>query len=421
MKGNLEKEVGQRSKAISCLLPVFYSYLEKRECALSGLDEGELKEKLRELKKMSIENISELKKKAIKNLTENGIKVIEAKNPQQAQKAILKILGGEKLLVKSKSNAFKELGLEKALGGVEVVETDLGDFLVQVAHLEGIHPVLPALKLTPKDISKAIKEKYGVSVKPEPAEIASFARNKLREKIAEARVGLTGANAITADGSVMVLENEGNISLVSRFPEKHIIVAGFEKIIPTVEDALLVAKCSAVYGTGQKFPVYVSLISGPSKTADIQNKVITGAQGAKEVYLILLDNGRSGILGTPYEEILYCINCGACLNLCPIYHQIQNLFGNRYAGAKGVVFSKFSEGLQKSLEGGAFYCTGCSSCRHNCPAKIDLPELVRLVRGELVKKGLAPEGTKKTIENLQKYSSAIGKVGEDAGSDWQCC
>ena len=169
-----------------------------------------------------------------------------------------------------------------------------------------------------------LKEKFGAILSRRPEEIANFVRGVLREKISKAKVGITGANAITADGSIVILENEGNISLVSRIPDKHIVVSSFDKIVPTIEDALVVVRAASVFGTGQKFPVYLNIISGPSKTADIQNQIVTGAQGAKEVYLILLDNGRSEILRTDYKELLYCINCGACLNFCPVYHQIQN-------------------------------------------------------------------------------------------------
>lgn len=422
MKVNLEKEVEERRKIGERLLPIFYSYREKRMASLKKIDKDEMIKSIRELKEDCVKNMEKLKKSAVKSLQDNGIKVIEAKDSAEVSKALKNIIGSEKLIVKSKSNTFNELDLTEAFKGKEVVETDLGDFLVQIAQIEGIHPVIPALELTPEKIVEVLKKRLNAEVKPESKEIVEFVRGYLREKLKSAKVGITGANVITADGSIIVLENEGNISLVSRLPDKHIVISSFDKIVPTLEDAMKVVKCAAVYGSGQGYPVYVSIISGPSKTADIQNELVTGAQGAKEVYLILIDNGRSEILKSDYKELLSCINCGACLNFCPVYHQIQNLYGSKYAGPKGVIFARFQEGLKESKDAGAFYCTGCGACKENCPAGIDLPELVRKVREELSKAGLAPEGTKKAIKNIKEFGNSMG-ADKDAVSadDWQCC
>jgi len=422
MKVNLEKAVEERKKVGEKLLPIFYSYREKRKASLKKIDREEMIKSLRELKENCLKNMEKLKKSAIKSLEKNGIIVIEAKNSVEVTKALKKIIGSEKLIVKSKSNTFNELDLAEAFKGKEVVETDLGDFLVQIAQIEGIHPVFPALELTPEKIAEVLKKSLGAEVRPDSKEIVDFVRGCLREKIRGAKIGITGANVITADGSIVIIENEGNISLVSRLPDKHIIVSSFDKIVPTLEDALKVVKCAAVYGSGQGYPVYVSIISGPSKTADIQNELVTGAQGAKEVYLILIDNCRSKILDSDYKELLHCINCGACLNFCPVYHQIQNLYGSSYSGPKGVVFARFQEGLKKAKEAGAFYCTGCGACKENCPAGIDLPELVRKVREELSKAGLAPEGTKKAMKNIKEFGNSMGEAKDAiSADDWQCC
>jgi L-lactate dehydrogenase complex protein LldF len=403
---------------------VFYSYREKREGAISKEEREELKKKLRDLKSRSIDSISELKAEALKNLKANGVTVMEVKDSAEAAGEISKIIGAENLIVKSKSNTFKELDLSGVFEGKELVETDLGDFLVQISKAEGIHPVLPALELAPEEISEVIKRIFGVEVKPNPEDITSFVRGVLREKILKAKIGITGANVITVEGSIVILENEGNISLVSRIPDKHIVVSSFDKIVPSLEDALTIVRAAAIYGTGQKFPVYLNIISGPSKTADIQNEIVTGAQGAKEVYLILIDNGRSEILNSQYKELLYCINCGACLNFCPVFHQIQNRYGSNYTGAKGVIFERFSEsgGLEKAYEAGAFFCTGCSACKDNCPAGIDLPGIIRELREEMAAEGMVPEGTKKAMENIRKHGNAISEVkGAVSAEDLQCC
>jgi L-lactate dehydrogenase complex protein LldF len=409
---NLVEEIRKKQDFKETVLPVVYSYMEKRERVFEKLDKEKLREKLRGIKENSISRMPELKKLAIANLTRNGIKVVEAKNAQEAKKAILDIIGTERLIVKSKSNVANEINLREMLKDKTVVETDVGDFIAEVCSEEDGHPVLPAMALTPERIADAINRKFKVSVKPVPEEIVRFVRNHLREKISSAKVGITGANAISADGSIMILENEGNISLVSRIAEKHIVISGFEKIVSSREEALHVAECAAVYGTGQEYPSYVNFISGPSKTADIQNKTVTGAQGAREVYLILVDNGRSELLGSPFKELLCCINCGACLNFCPIYHQITKSYGSKYAGARGVLFSAFSENTNQAYESGAYFCTMCRICRENCPAKIDLPDLMKSLREKLVKEGIEPKNVTEMIANVRRFGNPFGKIEE---------
>ncbi len=410
---NLTKEIKDNKKTQEIILPIMYSYKEKRDKILSEKEKENFREELRKIKENSIDNIIELKKKAISNLKKNGIKVIEAKDSKEANKKIREIIGKEKLIIKSKSNTSNEINLNESLKDKELIETDLGDFLVQLFEKEDLHPVLPAVNLTPEKISKKIKEKFGKKVNPIPEEITSFAREHLRKKIYKSKIGITGANIVTSDGSVFILENEGNISLTSRIPDKHIILTSFEKIVPSKEDALKIVKASGIFGTGQDYPVYVSIISGPSKTADIQNKLITGAQGAKEVYLILLDNKRTEILNSEFKELLYCINCGSCLNFCPVYHQIFTKYGAKYfSGAKGVISSYFKESDKEAYNNGAFFCTTCKQCKENCPMKIDLSSMIRDIRKRLAKEGLEPDQVNEMIKNIKKYGNPFGNIKE---------
>lgn len=401
-------------KVKSVIWQVVLEYRKKREIALfkNGLEKEKFREELYQIKKRAISNIENLKEKAVKNLRENGIEVFEAKDAKEAREIIEKILEGKKKIVKSKTNAFNEIETEGFLADKELIETDLGDFLVQIFEEKEIHPVLPALHLTPEKISQKIKEKFGKEVKAKPEEIANFVRNLLREKISKAEAGISGANVITSDGKILILENEGNISLVSRLPDIHIIISGFEKIVENLEDALKIVKASAIWGTGQDFPVYVSIISGPSKTADIQNQTIVGAQGAKKVYLILLDNGRSKILKEGFEELLYCINCGACLNFCPVFHQIGSEYGDKYLGAKGVIFAGLTENLKKAVLANCFACTSCSACFENCPVKINLPELMRKLRSLMEKENLQTKENQEMIEKIRKFGNPFGKIEE---------
>ena len=422
MKDSLAATIEEKEEIKNIILPVIYSYKEKRDKLFEEIDKEELRDKLRKIKENSINKIDELKRQAIINLTNNGIKVFEAKDQQEAAKIIKGIVGNEKTIVKSKSNTANEINLNEILKDKEIVETDLGDFVVQICEEQDVHPVLPALHLTPKKIAEVIKKRFGETVKPTPEDITIFVRNYLRNKIVNSKIGITGANAITADGSIIILENEGNISLVSRIPEKHIIISSFDKIVSSQEEALHIVKCSAIYGTGQNYPVYVNIISGPSKTSDIQNQLVIGAQGAKEVYLILLDNGRTELLKSEFKELLYCINCGACLNFCPVYHQITNRYGSKYFGARGVIFSLFSEGLKNSFDNGAFFCTTCQSCKENCPAKIDLPNLIKNLRKKLTENGIEPETITEMIKNIKEYGNPFGEIKEGKmPKELYCC
>lgn len=402
------------------ILKFALEYGEKRAKALSGENEEELKNKLESIRKHSIQNLSDLKSRAMNNLQENGFVVHEAKDAAEAVEKIKTIMSGSRLAVKSKSNVLNEIKLKESVD-TEIVETDLGDFINQVAGNEDMHPVMPALNLSPADIASAIKSKFKISVAAEPEAIMAFGREYLREKIKAADVGFTGANAVTADGKVVLLENEGNISLVSRMPEKHIIVVGVEKFVENVEEAMHIVKCAAIWGTGQKWPAYVSVIAGPSKTADIQNKLLTGAQGAKEAHIILLDNGRTEMIKQGFGELLQCIGCGACLDFCPAFHQLQSKFGcETLGGIKGISSRFVKDSHQAALDCGAFRCLTCLSCKMNCPAKINFSTYIMKVRTELAKEGLEPDKAKEMLAKMKEFGNPFGKAG-DAPKELYCC
>ncbi|HII15090.1 MAG TPA: lactate utilization protein [Nanoarchaeota archaeon] len=418
---DVAKLVEERAKGRDAILQFALEYKAKRENALSGENEEELKNRLEAIRKNSITNLSALKSRAIASLAANGFVVHEAKNAEEAVEKAKEAIGKEKLIVKSKSNTLDEIKIEEALEGREVVETDLGDFMNQVAGNKDMHPVMPALNLTPRDMANAIREKFKEVVEAKPEAIAGFAREYLREKLIKAKVGISGANAVTAQGNVIMLENEGNISLVSRMPDTHIIVVGIDRIVENVEEAMHVAKCSAIWGTGQKWTSYVSVISGPSKTADVQNKLVVGAQGAKEVHIILLDNGRTQMINEGFGELLQCIGCGACLNFCPAFHQVQNGFGcDALGGIKGVVTQMFRKGKQAAFECGAFYCLTCLSCKFNCPAKIGFGKYLLKTRELLVKEGLEPEASKKMAEKAKATGNPFGSSSENP-KELYCC
>ena len=402
---------------------VVFEYKTKQEKTLAdlGMDAEKFRDEFRRMKEDAFRDIKNLRQRAIANLEKNGIKVFEVKDIAEAQKILKDLTAGEETIIKSKTSAADEIEIDKILGD-KLVSTDLGDFIMSISGARDMHPVFPSYHLTPKQISEIIKNKFGEDVLADAKSIAAFARKYLRKKMTEAGVGITGANVITADGRIVVLENEGNISLVSRLPDKHIIISGWEKIVPTVEDAMKVVRAAAIWGTGQDWPVYVSIISGPSKTADIQNELVIGAQGAKEVYLILLDNGREKILKDGFEELLYCINCGACLNFCPAYHELGTKYGDKYLGSKGIILSAFMTELLRAKESGCYSCTLCSACWQNCPAKIDLPGMMKKIRSKLNAENLETEENKKMIDNIRKFGNPFGENGENrAPNELYCC
>ncbi|MDP2874148.1 MAG: LUD domain-containing protein [bacterium] len=392
-------------------------YLKNRQAAVGSADEA-LRQKLHELKKSSVARLPELVEKAKKSLEANGVKVYLAKDNAEAGAILNRLLEGTHLAVKSKSNLITELRQDgswvparqaEALAGgpaCEIVETDIGDFLAEICQERTDHPVLPALNLTREKTLFALSKKYPQEEKALMAmsseQLVRFLSSKIREKILAAEVGLTGANAITAEGQIMLVENEGNISLISRIPLKHVVVAGIEKVAETAEDALHVAHCAAVWGTGQPWTSYVNFISGPAKTADLGNELVLGAQGAKEVHLILVDDWRSSFVGEGFEEMLYCINCGACENTCPVF---------------------LTEGTAvKILDPEKNYlCATCGACTLNCPAGIDWRSLTTLARQKHAAANLAPPAAKTMLEKVQKFGNPFGEKVEGTPKELYCC
>ncbi|MBL7170196.1 MAG: lactate utilization protein [Candidatus Aenigmarchaeota archaeon] len=386
------------------------NYTRNRTNALKTIDEEELKKKIRKIKEYSISNLDKLKKQAIKNLESRHVKVFEAKDAKEARKIALKLIPKGELIVKSKSNTIKEIELLDALKGRnELWDTDCGDFIVQITEEHGTHCISPALHIPMEKITKTIKEKFGVKVKPNPKEITGWVREFLREKMINAKIGLTGANFISADGAIFIIENEGNISLVTKLPERHIIFAGIDKIIPTIEDGMSLSHAAGIWGSGVTMPGCISVIGSPSKTADIKKELVWGMHGAKEVYLILIDNGRMEMIKEGFEELLYCINCGACLYPCPVYKNILDNYGLHYFGGRGIGLTVFQEGLKKGFDRGMYYCTTCELCKQNCPMDIDIPKIIKKLRSKAVKKNLETPVNSGMMDNVRTAGNPFGE------------
>jgi len=401
----------ERTKSAKKMMEIAAAnYMTNKDEALKRIDKKEMKKKLRKIKEYSISHLDELKSKAIENLERQGIKVFEAKDAKEACKIALKLIPKKELIVKSKSNTIKEIGLLKLLKKKnELWETDCGDFIVQITDEKASHTLSPALHIPIKKMTQKIKEKFDVKLKEDVKEITGWIREFLREKIIKANIGLTGANFISADGAIFIVENEGNISLVSRLPEKHIIFAGIDKMVPTIQDGLTLSYASGMWGSGVFMPSYINIIGSPSKTADIMKQKIYGMHGAKEVYLILIDNGRTKMIKDGFAELLYCINCGGCLYFCPVYRQIFDNYGFHYIGGRGVGMTLFQEGTKKAFDSGLYFCATCEACEENCPFEVDITELVRKLRKKAIEAGLETDVNRRMMENIEAIGNPFGE------------
>jgi iron-sulfur cluster protein len=402
----------------------YSNYMKRRNEVLKSIDVNKLKEKLRKIREKSVEKLIDLKNLTEKNLEQQGIVVHEARNIIEAREILFSLIEKGEVIVKSKTNVGREIELNKFFeeNKNEVFETDTGDFLVSVCEEEAVHPVTPAIHITTKRIVEAIERKFGVKLREDPKEIVQWIRNYIRERIFRAKVGITGANVISSEGTIFIVENEGNISLVSRVPEKHIIVSSIDKIVKSNEEAMTICKALAVFGTANSNVAYVNAIGGPSNTADIQKEIVYGAQGAREVHLILVDNGRSELLNSNLKEALYCIGCGACLYSCPVYRSLlKNYGGKTYYGGIGLIrSSSFEDIIEISQK--AFYCTTCGACKEICPVGIDIPKLIRELRANLTKNDINTEVNKKMIENLESFGNPYGIIEKGSKpKNLYCC
>jgi L-lactate dehydrogenase complex protein LldF len=318
------------------------------------------------------------------NFSRRGGKVIWAPHEKEALKEILHIVkaSGAKVIVKQKTMISEELELNEMLekNKREVYETDLGEFIVQVAGEKPFHILTPAMHKSKEDVAELFHEKFGIPADSTPEDITKFVRGKLRSEFIRADLAITGANFLIADsGAVALTENEGNGLLTIGFPKIHIVIAGIEKLIPSLEDLDLFLPLLAHHGTGQNITVYNNLLFGPKTELE--------PDGPEEMYVILLDNRRTELLKfREQRRALSCIRCGACLNGCPIYRSVGGYtYGATYSGPIGSVISPHYLGL-KEYNHLSFASTLCGKCTEVCPVKIPLHELLLYNRHEAVRR-----------------------------------
>lgn len=319
------------------------------------------------------------------NITKRGAKVIWADDAQQAVEEVLNICNQHrcKTVVKSKSMVTEEIHLNELLKkhNIESVETDLGEYIQQLDNEAPYHIVTPAMHKSKEDVAKLFAQKLNTDPNLTPTQLTQVARNILRKKYVEAEVGITGANFLIADiGAVAVTENEGNARLSCAFPKVHIVIAGIEKMIPSLTDLTLLWPLLATYGTGQNITVYNSIITGPRQANE--------TDGPTALYVILLDNGRTNLLAnTTTRESLYCIRCGACLNACPVYKNIGgHTYGTTYSGPIGSVITPHLRNI-KEYKHLSYASSLCGNCTEVCPVRINIHELLLENRKEAVEEG----------------------------------
>lgn len=373
------------------------------------------REKAKNIKWKAIEQLDKQLEQFESQITKNGAKVIWAETAEQALDEILKICQAKNCstLVKSKSMVTEEIHLNSFLQkhGIDSVETDLGEYIQQLDGESPYHIVTPAMHKSKEDVARLFAEKLGTLPNLSPSQLTLVAREKLREKYSQAEVGITGANFLIADsGSIALTENEGNGRLSCSWPKTHIVIAGIEKMIPSLTDLSIFWPLLATFGTGQKLTVYSSIISGPRK----QNET----DGPEEMYVILLDNGRTNILANEKaRESLYCIRCGACLNACPVYKNIGgHAYETTYSGPIGSVITPHLREM-KDWKHLSYASSLCGNCTEVCAVKINLHELLLENRFESVEEGdagfaekMAWKFWKRAMLNRRMMNMGSGKI-----------
>lgn len=360
---------------------------ERRKAAIKTVDNWEeLRERGQRIKAETLAHLDKYLESFVDNAERLGAQVHWARDGEEARLIIIKLLRKKnaKRIVKSKSMTTEEIHLNDALEaeGYAPVETDLGEWIIQLAHETPSHIVVPAIHKSKKQIADLFVEKVGIEKTDDVNVLTGTARRFLRQKFAEADAGISGVNfAVAETGTFLILENEGNARLTTSLPKMHIALMGIEKVIPRLEDLDVFLKLLPRSGTGQQLTAYQSLITGTKRNAK--------DEGPEEVHIVIMDNGRSRMLNHPVtRQSLACIRCGACLNACPVYQQIGgHAYGSVYPGPIGAVITPQLSGIEKAKQL-PFASSLCGACREVCPVKIDIPELLLHLRAE-VKEGTA--------------------------------
>ena len=367
---------------------------------LGPMEWEELRERGRQIKAHTIANLDYYLEMAYERVIANGGQVHFARDASEATNIVTEIATsrGLKVATKSKSMVSEEMGLNQALmdAGVEAVETDLGEYIIQLADETPSHIIAPAIHKTKEDVAQLFAEKIDRPGLTKIEDMAGAARETLRTKFLQADLGITGANFIVAEtGTLVIVTNEGNGRFCTSTPRVHIALTGMEKVIPSLDDLSVFLRLLPRAATGQRMSSYVTLVSGPKRSED--------EDGPEEFHLVIVNNGRSRLLeDEDLREALNCIRCGACLNICPVYQKIGgHAYGWVYPGPIGAVISPMMVGMDQAKDL-PFASTLCGACRDVCPVKINIPRLLLKLRSRLAEKPRSQGGA---VSAAEKFSA----------------
>ncbi len=368
------------------------NFAGRRAAAAERLPEFEaLRDSARAIKDHTLAHLDLYLEAYERKVVESGGHVHFAEDAEAARKIVVGLCKGlgAKSVTKGKSMISEEIGLNAAIeaAGIEAVETDLGEYIIQLRHETPSHIIAPAIHVTARDVEQDFRKAHR-ELPPErdlsrPEQLLGEARGVLRAKFLAADAGITGANFLIAEtGASVIVTNEGNGDLTQILPRAHIVIASIEKIVPTLEDAAQLLRVLARSATGQDASVYTTFSTGPRRAGD--------PDGPSEYHVVLLDNGRSAMLGGEFEDMLRCIRCGACMNHCPVYQAVGgHAYGWVYPGPMGAVLTPSLIGV---AEGGQLpnASTFCGRCEEVCPVRIPLPKMMRHWREREFARGLSP-------------------------------
>lgn len=366
-------------------------FVANRAAALEQLvDEAALRDQARAIRAKSLARLDGLLTQLADTIVQRGGHVCWAEDGQAAGQYIVDLARRRNVrsVVKSKSMASEEIHLNQQLeaAGVAVVETDLGEYIIQLAGETPSHIIAPAIHKTREQISQLFAQHHGAPVSDDVTDLIRMARRVLREKYLQADMGISGVNfGIAETGGMVLVTNEGNADLTTSVPRIHVAVMGIERVVESLDDLAVLLQVLARSATGQKLSVYTTFISGAARP--------TEPDGPEEFHLILLDNGRSRILGGKYAEALMCIRCGACLNACPVYNAIGgHAYGGTYSGPIGAVLSPLLQPDLPDVHQLPYASSLCGACQTACPVRIALPDMLLRLRADAVQAGKAPAG-----------------------------
>jgi L-lactate dehydrogenase complex protein LldF len=375
-------------------------FIGLRRDSFAAFPEGDaLRDRARAIKEATLQKLDVYLGQLADNVERLGGHVHWAATAAEAREIVLRLCRdkGVRMAVKSKSMATEEIELNEALeaAGVRPVETDLGEYIIQLAHEKPSHIIAPAIHKTKGQVAELISAVARERLAADPEVLTAAARVQLRQKFLEADMGISGANfAVAETGTVVLVTNEGNGRMVTSLPRIHVAIMGMEKVIPSMTDLVVFLAILARSATGQKLSAYTTLVRGPRRPGELE--------GPDEFHLILMDNGRSRQIAGPLREALYCLRCGACLNVCPVYRQIGgHAYGHTYPGPIGILLTAMLNGTE-SVKELAHASSLCGACKEVCPVRIDIPRMLVELREDVARERIDPAAERFAFKSLRR-------------------